>query len=104
MKTIKRFYKNNTASENFEILFDDGKYCIVKNCKEKDYSFGLWRDFYDLYFFPMNQSCLTLKEIKERLHQFIGIDKKYWKTKEEQDRFSKINLYNAMLDALKNEI
>lgn len=94
----------NRKSEKFEVLFENDNYCVVKNCETGAYSFGLWRDFYDLYWFPVNQSCLTLKEIRERLNQFIQIDKKHWKTKEEQDLYSKINLYNAMLDALKNEI
>ena len=56
MKIVKRF------NEQFATLFDNGEYCIVKNCKTKDYSFGLWRDFYDLYYFPINQSCQNWNE------------------------------------------
>lgn len=93
----------NRLSEKFEVLFDDGKYCVVKNCETKDYSFGLWRDFYDLYYFPINQSCLTLAQIKDRLNAFIEIGKKYFKTQEEQKTFGEVELYTNMLKSLENE-
>ena len=90
----------NRKSEKFEVLFDNGKYCVVKNCETKDYSFGLWRDFYDLYYFPINQSCLTLEQIKDRLNAFIEINKKYFKTEEQQKTFGKVELYTNMLKSL----
>lgn len=90
----------NRKGEKFEVLFDNGKYCVVKNCETKDYSFGLWRDFYDLYYFPVNQSCLTLEQIKYRLNAFIEINKKYFKTQEEQKNFGKVELYTNMLKSL----
>lgn len=90
-------------TEKFEVLFDNGEYCVVKNCETKDYSFGLWRDFYDLYYFPINQSCLTLAQIKDRLNAFIKIDKKYFKTEEQQKTFGKVELYTNMLKSLESE-
>lgn len=89
--------------EKFEVLFDNGEYCVVKNCETKKYSFGLWRNFYDLYYFPINQSCLTLAQIKDRLNAFIEITKKYFKTQEEQNTFGKVELYTNMLKSLENE-
>lgn len=97
MKIVERY------NEKFEVLFDAGKYCVVKNCETKDYSFGLWRDFYDLYYFPINQSCLTLAQIKDRLNAFIEIGKKYFKTQEEQKTFGKVELYTNMLKSLESE-
>lgn len=93
----------NRKNEKFEVLFDNGKYCVVKSCETKDYSFGLWRDFYDLYYFPINQSCLTLAQIKDRLNAFIKINKKCFKTQEEQKIFGKVELYTNMLKSLENE-
>ena len=90
----------NRKGEKFEVLFDKGKYCVVKNCETKDYSFGLWRDFYDLYYFPVNQSCLTLEQIKDRLNAFIEITKKCFETQEEQKNFGKVELYTNMLKSL----
>lgn len=90
-------------NEKFEVLFDDGEHCVVKNCETKDYSFGLWRDFYDLYYFPINQCCLTLAQIKDRLNAFIEIGKKYFKTQEEQKTFGKVELYTNMLKNLERE-
>lgn len=97
MKIIDR------KDEKFEVLFDNGEYCVVKNCETKDYSFGLWRDFYDLYYFPINQSCLTLAQIKDRLNAFIKINKKYFKTEKQQKTFGKVELYTNMLKSLENE-
>lgn len=97
MKIVERY------NEKFEVLFDNGKYCIVKNCETKDYSFGLWRDFHDLYYFPINQSCLTLAQIKDRLNAFIKISKKAFKTEEQQKTFGKVELYTNMLKSLENE-
>lgn len=97
MKIIDR------KDEKFEVLFDNGEYCVVKNCETKDYSFGLWRDFYDLYYFPINQSCLTLAQIKDRLNTFIKINKKYFKTEKQQKTFGKVELYTNMLKSLENE-
>lgn len=92
----------NRKNEKFEVLFDNGEYCIVKNCKTKDYSFGLWQDFYNLYYFPVNQMCLKLGEIKYRLNTFIQINK-FFKTEEEQEAFDKVELYTNMLKSLENE-
>lgn len=93
----------NRKNEKFEVLFDNGEYCIVKNCETKHYSFGLWRDFYNFYYFPVNQSCLTLEQIKDRLNVLIKINKKYFKTQEEQKIFGKVELYTNMLKSLESE-
>ncbi len=61
----------------FSILYDKEDYVVVQNDDTKKYSFGLKRDFGTLYGFPVNQSCLTMQEIKRQLKAFIKIDQKY---------------------------
>ena len=95
----------NRLKESFYVLYDDEKYCVVKNCETKNYSFGLWQDFYDTYYFPVNQSCLTLKQIRQRLEAFTEINKKYMSANEQLDCWLlKQNLvYKNMLESLANE-
>lgn len=77
MKKLKWYYKHGTKHEIFTVLYEDEDYILVQNDTTKHYSFGLTRDFGSLYGFPVNQSCLTLTDLKKQLNAFISIDKKY---------------------------
>ena len=94
MKKLKWYYKNGETFEVYSVLYDNGKYILVQNDNTKKYSFGLARDFGSLYGFPVNQSCLTKKEVKERLLAFIEIDKKYNNVNQTQE------IYESMLEAI----
>ena len=94
MKKLKWYYKNGETFEVYSVLYDNGKYILVQNDNTKKYSFGLARDFGSLYGFPVNQSCLTKKEVKERLLAFIEIDKKYNNVNKTQE------IYESMLEAI----
>ena len=77
MRKLKWYFKNGTKYELFSVLYEEGDYILVMNDDTKKYSFGLNRDFGSLYGFPVNQSCLTIKELKKQLNAFIKIDNKY---------------------------
>ena len=57
---MKKISNGYTKDEYIELYRDD-RYILVKNIKEDNkygygpYSFGLIKDFYCLYFFPVNQ-------------------------------------------------
>ena len=90
MRKLKWYYKNGETFEVYSVLYDNGKYILVQNDNTKKYSFGLARDFGSLYGFPVNQSCLTKKEVKERLLAFIEIDKKYNNVNKTQEIYEKM--------------
>ena len=69
------YFKNN--SEVYSVLYEDKTYILVKDDKNKLYSFGLKNDFGTLYGFPVNQSCLSKEETIDILKIFIEIDNKY---------------------------
>ncbi len=71
------YFKNRTAFEDFSVLYDDGKFTLVKSDLDGLYSFGLCRDFGSFLGFPVNQSCLTSPQAVKVLDAFIAIDKKY---------------------------
>lgn len=77
MKKLKWYFNHGKSHETYSVLYEDEKFILVQNDNTKNYSFGLTRDFGTLYGFPVNQSCLTLAELKEQLQAFIKIDKKY---------------------------
>lgn len=79
MKKLKWYYKHGTMYETFSVLYQDNSFILVQNDNTKNYSFGLTRDFNTLYGFPVNQSCLTLAELKKQLNAFVRIDKKHFK-------------------------
>ena len=79
MKKLKWYFKHGTLHEVYTVLYEDEKFILVQNDNTKNYSFGLTSDFGTLYGFPVNQSCLTLTELKKQLNAFIQIDKKYCK-------------------------
>ena len=78
-ETTKRrwYFKSGTKYEEYSVLYDDGKFTLVKNDNTGHYSFGLCRDFGSFLGFPVNQSCLSAPEVLHLLDAFIGIDKKY---------------------------
>lgn len=79
MKKLKWYFCHGTKYEMYSVLYEDEKFILVQNDNTKQYSFGLTRDFDTLFGFPINQSCLTLEELKMQLNAFIEIDKKYYK-------------------------
>ena len=77
MKKLKWYFNHGAKYELFSVLYEDDKFILVQNDSTKVFDFGLKRDFGTLYGFPVNQSCLTLEELKKQLQNFIKIDKKY---------------------------
>lgn len=77
MEKLRWYFKQGTKFEEFSVLYDDGKFILVKNDSSGKYSYGLKRDFGSLYGFPVNQSYLTIEEAKDMLMAFIEIDEKY---------------------------
>ena len=76
MKIIRRWYFNNNF-EDYEELYNDGAFILVKNLKTNLLSFGINEDFGTFLGFPVNQSCLNNKECIKILERFIEIDLKY---------------------------
>ena len=93
MKKIKWYFKKN--HQIYNILYEDDKYILIQNNRNKLYSFGLKKDFGSLYGFPVNQSCLNKDECISILKQFIEIDKKY------NDVNKTMAIYKNMLIVLK---
>ena len=77
MEKLKWYFKHGTKYELYSVLYKDDKWILVQNDKTGKYSFGLERDFGTLFGFPVNQSCLTIDELKEILNDFIKIDTRY---------------------------
>ena len=73
MGKLRWYLKNGTKFEEYSVLYSDDKFILVQNDNSKKYSFGLKRDFGTLYGFPVNQSCLNKKEIKQQLERLINI-------------------------------
>lgn len=102
-----KIINNGKIKDEFIELYRNDTYILVKNVKEDlefgygQYSFGLIKDFYSLYYFPVNQSCLHKKEIIDCLNRFIEIDKKY--EKELPYMSENINTWKKMVNILENE-
>lgn len=94
MKKLKWYFKHGTKFDEFYVLWEDGKYILVKNCDTEMYSYGLKCDFGTLFGFPVNQSCLTHDECIRMLNSFMEIDKKY------DDCNQTMNVWKNMLMAL----
>lgn len=75
MNRRRWYYKNGTCFEEFDILFDNGRFMLVQNVETKVFSFGVCENFGTLYGFPVNWSCLTKDQAIERLNNMIRIDK-----------------------------
>lgn len=100
-KIMRRFYKHGTCFEDFELIYEQTKgahHILVRNMNTNKYSFGVESDFKSLYGFPVNQSCLTLDEAKQRLKSFIKIDKQY----NLPAAYSTLDIYEGMLKALES--
>lgn len=74
MNRRRWYYKNGTCFEEFDILFDNGRFMLVQNVETKVFSFGVCENFGTLYGFPVNWSCLTKDQAIERLNNMIRID------------------------------
>lgn len=97
---ISSVYYSNGSHEDFKILYNNNKHILVKNLSTKSdnkYSFGLREDLYSFYGFPVNQSCLTKKEVIKTLNRFIEINKQYTNNKNE------IKMYKDMIKNAKKE-
>lgn len=77
MEKSKWYFKNGTRYEMYSVLYKNDGWILVQNDNTEEYSFGLVRDFGTLLGFPVDQSCLTLKETERILISFINIDKQY---------------------------
>ena len=77
MKKLKWYSEDGTKYEMYSVLYKNNEWILVQNDNTKKYSFGLVCDFGTFLGFPVNQSCLTIKELKEILNDFIKIDTKY---------------------------
>ena len=67
----------NKKYEGFTVLYDDKGWILLKHNNKNLYTFGVASDFDSFYGFPVNQSCLSIEKLKERLGNFINIDEKY---------------------------
>lgn len=74
MNRRRWYYKNGTCFEEFDILFDNGRFMLVQNRETKAFSFGICEDFGTLFGFPVNWSCLTKDRAIEILQGMIRID------------------------------
>lgn len=92
---LKRWYFKKNY-EDYEVLYEDEKYILVRNLNSKKYSFGLSKDFGSFYGFPVNQSCLNKDECIDILEKFIQIDKQY------NDINNTTHIYKKMIKLLKS--
>lgn len=72
------YFKHGTVKQPYDIIYDDGTHICVRSVNSGKYSYGMTHDFGTLYGFPVNQSCLTLSEIIERLQAQIDNSKRLW--------------------------
>lgn len=97
------YYKNGTCFEEFDILFDNGRFMLVQNVETKVFSFGVCENFGTLYGFPVNWSCLTKDQAIERLNNMIRIDKQYSELEEvykQQFGYTNVEQWQAMIEAV----
>lgn len=74
MNVRRWYYENKNRYEEFEVLYDNGRFMLVRNVEGGAFSFGLCEDFGTPFGFPACWSCLTKDQIVEKLNGFIGID------------------------------
>ncbi len=70
-------FNHGQAYEDFSVLYDDGQFILVRSDRSGLYSFGLCREFGSFYGFPVNQECLSEKELVQELDRQICIDREY---------------------------
>lgn len=73
--TVRRWYfQRGTCYEEFNVLYDNGRFMLVQNRETKAFSFGICEDFGTLFGFPVNWSCLTKDRAIEILQGMIRVD------------------------------
>lgn len=104
MERLEWKFKNN--SEYYKVLYHDHGTIMVQNENTGTISFGPEDDFGSFYGFPVNNSCLTVKEAVARVKQLLKIDRR--KEYSELQQFyldtlgwNHITTEEAMLDILK---
>lgn len=68
------YFKRGTVYEEFSVLYDDGKFNLVRNDSSGHYSFGTADCFNTLYGYPVNWSSLTASEAVRILNNLVKID------------------------------
>lgn len=102
MNVRRWYYENKNRYEEFEVLYDNGRFMLVRNVEGGAFSFGLCEDFGTPFGFPACWSCLTKDQIVEKLNGFIGIDKQYReleKFAKQQYGYTGAEQWQAMIDA-----
>lgn len=103
MSVRRWYYKHGTCFEEFEVLYDNGRFMLVQNRETKAFSFGLCEDFGTLFGFPVNWSCLTKGQVIECLEGLIRIDSgnpevgAIWK---KQYGYTESEQWQAMIEAV----
>ena len=69
-------WKFGKGSEWYAVLWHNHGQIMVQNENSGKISFGNEEDFGSFYGFPVNNSCLTIREAKERLETLLTISKK----------------------------
>lgn len=103
MNVRRWYYKHGTCNEEFNVLYDNGRFMLVQNRETKAFSFGLCEDFGTLFGFPVNWSCLTKDQAIEILQEMIriggvspGLDA-IWK---KQYGYTESEQWQAMIEAI----
>lgn len=103
MSVRRWYYKHGTCFEEFEVLYDNGRFMLVQNRETKVFSFGLCEDFGTLFGFPVDWSCLTKDQVIERLQGMIRLDSgnpeldALWK---KQYGYTESEQWQAMIEAV----
>ena len=103
MDRMEKKYKS--GSEWYIVLYKNNGYLMVQNEESKRISFGNEEDFDSFYWFPVNNSCLSVKEAKKRLEFLIDLNSKTEYSESESFYLRKlghnhITIYTDMLTAL----
>lgn len=69
-------WKFGKGSEWYKVLYRKHGFIMVQSEGNELISFGQENDFGSFYGFPVNNSCLTIGEAKERIKRLLEINKK----------------------------
>ena len=99
-------HNNGRAYEEFDVLYDNGRYLVIRNRETGLISFGGADCFNSFYGFPVNQSCLATDEALKELDRWIEIDKspefqKYHDLCKKAYGITPIDQWNQMKSAIK---
>lgn len=101
---VRRWYfQRGTCYEEFNVLYDNGRFMLVQNRETKAFSFGLCADFGTLFGFPVNWSCLTKDQVIDMLNNMIHVDKQYRELEEvykQQFGYTNVEQWQAMIEAV----